>query len=136
MSERALANRVMKALKPLHAIRVENPCHPGTPDVDTARGWIELKQVDSWPKRASTPLRLPHFTPQQKIWLDKRTRAGGRCWVLVQVEREYFLLSGATASTILGEATREQLFEASLFWCDSHDLEKELMDALCDTTDE
>lgn len=130
MSERALAGRIVKLLKPLDALRVENPCHPGTPDVNYVGGWIELKQHDKWPAKPETPLRLPHFTPQQKIWLSRRIRKGGRAFVLLQVARDYLLLDGQVASEILGEATEGELKAAALFVCGTRDLQEKLIDAL------
>lgn len=130
MSEQAMAGRVVKMLKPLDAVRVENPCHPGTPDVNYVGGWIELKKVDKWPARETTPLRLPHFTAQQKVWLTRRINKGGNAYVLLQVSREYILLRGDVAAKILGEATREELVDAAIFCVGSRDLPSSLMDAL------
>ena len=135
MSEQALAGRIVKILKPLDAVRVENPCHPGTPDVNYIGGWIELKKVDKWPVREDTPLRLPHFTPQQKIWLDRRIRKGGEAYVLLQVSREYMLLRGDVAAKILGEATRDELCAAAVFVVNSRELPERLLDAVDKRTD-
>ncbi len=132
-SERALATKVVKILKPLDAMRVENPCLPGTPDVNYNNGWIELKQADKWPKREETPLRVPHFSPQQKIWLQRRTEKGGICFVLIQVERDYILLAGQVAASILGEATQAELKKAAIFTVASKELPEALLN-VCDNT--
>jgi hypothetical protein len=123
MSERALRRRVVTALKTLDAIAVENPAYPGTPDVCYIEGWIELKQVDKW---TAGVLRIPHFTPQQRVWLKRRWRRGGEAYLLLQVERDWLVFDGATASEIVGRGDRRQLEEAALKNWRGLDGEKEL----------
>jgi len=114
MSERALSNRVMKILKPLDAVRIENMCGKGTPDVNYIGGWIELKQQDKWPKRATTKVRLDHdLTLEQRIWLERRAERGGTTWVLLQVQRDYLLFTGPVAAQVIGHTTREELCDAA-----------------------
>lgn len=72
MSEKAMRHRVIKALKPLDAISVENSVHPGTPDVNCVGAWIELKQVAKWPTITRALLNIRHFTQEQRIWLRRR----------------------------------------------------------------
>lgn len=129
MSEKALAKRVIKILKPLHGIRVENPCRPGTPDINCAGdNWIELKQQDQWPVHATTPLRLDHdYTPQQRIFAEDRISKGGKCYVLMQIARDYILLDGLVASKIIGDATQSEIKEQSIFCVDAKNLEAELI---------
>ena len=115
MSEQGMRQRVVKALKSLDAISVENSVYPGTPDVNYIGGWIELKWVRSWPKRESTPLRLPHFTPQQRVWLQRRERKGGHAFVFLQVANDYLLFDASTAADLLGETPRHELLEAALW---------------------
>lgn len=91
-----------------HWVRIENRVESGTPDVNgcfthDGKGvdaWIELKTRDSWPKRLTTPIKLPHFTDEQKKWLLARRRSGGRSFLFVRVGREYFLFSAVAAYTI------------------------------------
>ena len=132
MSEKALAGHVMKALKPLDGVRVENGCGRGTPDVNYTGGWIELKQHDNWPKKPETPLVLGHdLTIEQRIWLTRREEKGGVALVLLQVSRDYLLLSGGVAARIIGEATQAELKEASLaVWTSAATLRKELAPCL------
>lgn len=98
-------------LRPLHAIPVENGLFPGTPDVNYAGGWIELKKLLQWPKSCNAnPVRVGHFTPQQRMWLRKRWEAKpGSSWLLIQIENVFLLLEGHTAAEILGNATRPEL---------------------------
>src|SRR3977135_937461 len=57
----------------LDPVRVENPIHPGTPDVKFVDGRrLGVKWVPRWPVREGTFLRISHFTPQQRVWLYRR----------------------------------------------------------------
>ncbi len=93
----------------LDPVRVENPIHPGTPDVNLANGfWIELKCVLAWPARESNLLRLPHFTPQQRVWLYRRWKyAPGSTHLLLEVraDRQWLLFDGDVAAKVVGRAT-------------------------------
>lgn len=111
--ETSMRRRVVEALRPLDAIAVENPAHPGTPDVNYVGGWIELKSADRWPARRETPLRLDHFTNVQRIWIRRRARHGGLVHVLLRVGQEWLLFSAEVAAANLGEATRDALYECA-----------------------
>jgi len=113
MSEARMRKKVVKALKPLHAIAVENPCLPGTPDVNHTEGWIELKWLRSWPSKPETPVRLDHYTAPQKIWAYQRRRAGGQCWFLLQCGREWLLLDGIVAAMHVNQATKQELIQVA-----------------------
>lgn len=96
-------------------IRVENPAWPGTPDVNYCigyfEGWIELKNVATWPVREKTPLRVEHFTSQQRTWLTRRSQAGGTVWVLLRVAPiEWLLFEGQVAAALLGRVPRSVLY--------------------------
>lgn len=95
-------------------MRVENMVGPGTPDVEYIGGWIELKQVDEWPKREATPLRVDHFTPQQKAWLIRRRLRGGRAFVLIRVANDWLLIDGTVAAKILGSVPKDELISKSI----------------------
>lgn len=103
---------VVKLLKPLHAISVENGLtHPGTPDINCTLGWIECKATEHWPVNPETIVRLDHdLTPQQRVFAVRRRRAGGACWVLLTISGEWLLFDGAVAAEHLGRATRDQLY--------------------------
>ncbi len=111
MKESYMRSVVVKALKPLHAVSVENSVCPGTPDIWYAEGALELKALDAWPARADTVVRVPHFTQQQRIWLTKRTDAGGNCSLLLTVGRDWLLFNGPVAAWKLGRVTRASLFK-------------------------
>ena len=90
----------------LDPVRVENPIHPGTPDVNIADGrWIELKCIPRWPVRASTVVRIGHYTPQQRVWLYRRWKAAPGSTLLlleVRVDRQWLLFDGDVAAKIVG----------------------------------
>ena len=110
MSEQTMRQRVVKALKCLDAWSVENPCRPGTPDVNYIEGWIELKHAEKWPARAATPLRLGHFTPQQRLHLRRRWHLGGNAYLLLQVDQDWLLFDGETAAEFVGLQPRQELY--------------------------
>lgn len=109
MSEYNLRGWFVAALRPLDAVAVENPACPGTPDVNCVLGWIELKHVPAAPARAGTPVRVDHYTQQQRLWARRRAAAGGMCLMYLQVGNEHFLLDGVTAAFNIGEATMGDL---------------------------
>lgn len=113
MSEKTQRQRVVKALKPFDAWSVENPCRPGTPDVNYIEGWIELKWLADWPKRATTTVRIEHFTPQQRVHLARRWEMGGNAYLLLQVAQDWLLFTGDIAARIVGRATRSELEAAA-----------------------
>tara|TARA_R110000772_G_scaffold251753_1_gene366829 strand:- start:481 stop:864 length:384 start_codon:yes stop_codon:yes gene_type:complete len=105
---------VVSKLSELDAKSVENSVGPGTPDVNFIGGWIELKWARAWPKRETTPLRLDHFTIQQRRWLSQRRKKGGRAFVLLKVAREWFLFDGEIAAESLGQSTRTELYDLAI----------------------
>ena len=99
-------------LRKLDPVRIESPrTGSGTPDVNYTHGWIELKYMPKWPPRGG-PLRVRHFTKEQRAWHLRRRRAGGRSFVLLKVgATEWLLFDGAVAAVLLGGAERERLYE-------------------------
>lgn len=104
-----MRQRVIQALRGLDPISVENPVHPGTPDVNHTGGWIELKAIEAWPVRPTTPLRIPHFTPEQRVWLTRRWRADRRAWLFILVANDWLLFEGETGARIVGHTPRADL---------------------------
>jgi hypothetical protein len=107
-----MRKRTVRILKPLDAFSVENGVGAGTPDVNYVDGWLELKSLEGWPEDG--PLRVPHFTVQQRLWLRKRWLKGGEVYMLLKVADDWLLLNGWDAAAIVGKATRAQLIEASV----------------------
>lgn len=113
MSESAQRAAVLKALRPLHAVPVENPALPGTPDVNYIDGWIELKQLPRWPTSGNI-VKVRHFTPQQRLFLRLRRAKNGKAWVLLRVKLEWLLFDGAVAAEKLGNVTKQELRELAV----------------------
>lgn len=110
MSERDMRRNVMRRLRELDAKPVENPVWPGTPDVNYVEGWIELKWARAWPVNGNTsPVLIHHYTPQQRVWLARRWKAGGNSCLLLQVGKEWLLFTGEVAAVHVGRATRVEL---------------------------
>lgn len=133
-----MSHLVMNAIRHLDPIRVENPAHPGTPDINFCgpnwvpflppiEGWIELKEIASWPCRASTIVRMEHFTNQQRIWLERRWRHSGAAWLLVKVDQTWLLFSGETGARVAGRVVREELEAAATkVWRNSAEMKAEI----------
>lgn len=108
-SERDMRRRVIRALRPLNAISVENGVGIGTPDINFVDGWIELKSVEKWPADPDKPLAIRHFTQQQRVWLVKRCRAGGVALLLLKCGNDWLLFDGRVAAMAIGYCPRTQL---------------------------
>ena len=115
MLEKNMRKKVVKLLKGLDAVSIENGVGAGTPDVNFVGGWLELKSVDKYPPRGG-PVRLPHFTPAQKAWIVQRANAGGYVGVLLKVEKDLYLFGPDTAVTYLDDLDRKGL----MTYCDWH----------------
>ena len=93
----------------LDPVRIENPIHPGTPDVNLASGeWLELKSIAAWPDREGNLVIIKHFTPQQRTWLYRRWKyAPNTTYLLLEVRsvRQWLLFDGDVAAQIVGRAT-------------------------------
>lgn len=103
---------IRPVLRGTDPVRIESPITSGIPDVNCTLAWVELKYKSGWPKRATTPLRVDHFTPEQRAWLTRRCRAGGSAYLLLKVgDSEWLLFWGETAARVLGVSTREELYK-------------------------
>lgn len=115
MSESSMRSLVTKTLKPLHAVAVENPALPGTPDVNYNKGWIELKELRAWPIRPQTIVKIKHFTPEQRLWIRERSRAHGNIYLILKVRSTWLILPGLWSSYYLGKtATQSHIISKSL----------------------
>lgn len=75
--------------------RIESSAGNGVPDVivhsKIGHIFIELKYIESYPKRESTQLKLP-LRPEQRLWINTRGNLSGNVWVFVRVEDDFYLL--------------------------------------------
>jgi len=112
MSEGGMWKSIRPVLKPLDPVRIESPIVPGIPDVNYNLGWIELKYMPRWPVKGG-PLRIDHYTKEQRDWAIQRKRAGGKVFLLLKVGRnEWLLFDGVVAALSIGKLNREQLYNA------------------------
>lgn len=93
--------------------RVENRVKKDTPDLYFAtghgqalrprplQGWIELKVLEKFPARATTPVKIPHWTTGQRYWAIRHRAMGGYTWLVVQVEDHIFVFNGAEAAGLV-----------------------------------
>ena len=113
----SIRKKFLEALRDLRKDfkRIENNVSSGTPDVNYCiegeEGWIELKHAKEWPKRGG-PLKLRHFTPEQRLWIYTRQKAGGKAFVLLKVARDYFLFWDCEG--VGQDLNREELIEQSI----------------------
>jgi hypothetical protein len=106
MNEATLRNYVRKGLhaKGILTTHHEDMLNAGVPDLSYSgagvHGWIELKWLEAWPKRAATVVKIAHYTKEQKHFLLSRGRAGGRCWLLLRVEKDHLLIDHERAQDV------------------------------------
>lgn len=124
-----MRGRVVKALRSLNAISVENPAFPGTPDVNFIEGWLELKWLRAWPVHKGTVVTIPHYTQQQRVWLLQRWRLGGKAFLLVQVRLEWLLFTGGQAWDV-GRVPRAGLYQRAIKKWDDGLSDQDLIDVL------
>jgi anti-sigma factor ChrR (cupin superfamily) len=71
---------------------------------------LELKELDNWPKRTTTTIKIPSLTIDQVLFLERWQASGGSAHLLLQVERTYLLLKTSTVRAIWAtSATRGEL---------------------------
>jgi hypothetical protein len=112
-SEKSMWGELRPLLKGLDPVRVENMVQVGTPDINYTLGWIELKYEPNWPKRGG-PLRVDHFTKEQRAWITRRVAHLGKVFLLLKVAEEWLLFEGTTAALHLGDSDKETLYELAL----------------------
>jgi hypothetical protein len=124
-------SRMWQTLRPLleelDPIRVENLSSVGTPDVNYVGGWIELKCLRAWPKKPETIVRVDHFTPEQRAWILRRCRAGGKVFVILRVANDWLMFEGSWAANHLGHRTQEQLLRWTMLVSVGVGLSKDLL---------
>ena len=113
----------------LEATRHEEKLQSGVADVsfvgnDGWHGWMELKQLDAWPKRESTIVRVEHFTVDQKHFLQSKGLAGGNVWLFMKVERDWLLFYWNRIESI-GQVNKAELIRIATFvWLGRMDWEE------------
>jgi len=112
----------------------EDSLSMGIPDLSYGsggvNGWIELKRAREYPKKNSTPIKFKHFTASQVNWLSKRGKAGGFCWIFIQVSTEYYLFPFSKGRALRAGMTKEEFREQCFqYWTGNVD-PSELLSAL------
>ena len=120
--KRWVTNTLIPKLKKegFHMQKHEDRHTKGIPDVSfgkaTNNGWIEAKvHTKDWLQ--GEVLKLDHpVTPEQKNWISKRGKKGGRCWVAIKTRSQLFLIHSSLVRDIGKEpleffvARRQHLF--------------------------
>ena len=88
-------NRVKKDTPDLYISVRATPCTDDRP----LSGWIELKCLDAFPAKATTTVKLPHWTNGQRYWAIRHKTHGGNTWLVVQVGDEIFVFNAAELAT-------------------------------------
>lgn len=91
--------------------RVENQIGEGMSDVIGINRhrwvfWLENKALDSWPVRSSTLPLLGAFEPGQVPFMRNWCEWGGNAFVLLRVDKEFYLLNPKLQLTAL---TKDEL---------------------------
>lgn len=120
MSEADFRKEVLKLLAPLDPIPIESALVTaktmGIPDVNISGGWIELKWLRAWPKRPGTPVRIPHYTDDQKNWSARRAATGETVWLLLKCRNEW-LLFDSDSSKDVGTLTKQEMIDnCRMYW--------------------
>lgn len=104
------------------AQRHEDKFTTGIPDVsyaiDGVSGWIELKCLEAWPLN-NIAVKVPHFSPDQKLWLFMRGRYG-HAFFFLKVDKEYLLIDGRDAMKV-GKLKKAELIQLSLLYSKGFD---------------
>lgn len=112
--------------------RVETPVGVGVPDLNYcilgAEGWLELK---AWHRKTNRgPFRIPTIRSAQVAWLRKRREAGGRAYIMCNLNSDIILFDGVDAPDLNFGVKWSQAREMSLAWLEKpYDFEK-LVEAL------
>lgn len=106
-SERSLWHTAKRRLSPYGSLeRIESPLVKGVPDVVycllSHTGWLELKELDAWPVRPLTPIRIPSLQLEQVLFMENwiRRPSFGSAFLLLQVERSYLLVDAVLTRKI------------------------------------
>lgn len=151
--EKSLWLKVRKGLQPHFRMqRIEDRYSKGVPDLIYAGpkypmscltsqriirsaphtfGLIELKVRREWPKRATTPVKLKEWKPEQKAWFKLFGPLGKHLFLLLQIENDYMLYDWRRAVD-LGDLNKEATIRAASHWWHKKMNFEELANALTD----
>lgn len=135
MSEANMWRNMRQRMHPYwdEATRHEDKLSGGIADVSFVcggeHGWIELKQIDAWPKRKNTIVRCKHYTSEQRIFLKRKGRAGGNTWLFAKIGREYLLIHW-TQAQLFGTLNSEDTLGLAGHWWSHRMNWEELADIL------
>lgn len=116
-----------------HFQRHEDICASGIPDVsygwNGVHGWIELKFYPKWKKKDCDHINT--WTKEQRLWLRKRQKAGGHCFLFVKIEKDYLLFGEDGIDQLLELYSKKVLLQVALkHWHGSINID-ELEEILC-----
>lgn len=111
------------------AQRFEDRFSYGIPDVGFVMrkgggwGFLELKRIPAWPKRESTPVAIPHkkHWQIQQAWAERIGRLTGRVFLLLQVERAYFIFTWQQMQEVGKLTANGLLVHAEACWANKMD---------------
>lgn len=131
MAESQTRSRFMRMIHILDPHPIENmlSIEKGMPDVEFIGGWAEIKWLPRWPMRKDTPVRIPHYTDDQRRWLRERQAAGERCFLVLQIRREWFVWDADGAQTI-GHQTRQEMIDGALAYWNHTPSSEEMLEAI------
>ncbi len=95
----------------------------GIPDVAYcllgSAGWLELKHLEAWPKRATTTIYIKHLKLEQVLFLEDWVRhpSRGQAYALLQVAKDFLLLDPPLVRRVFDRAaTREELVQGAVVY--------------------
>jgi hypothetical protein len=109
MSESSKLWKVINKTACSEWLRIENRLQKGIPDCLVLSpcgkrvSWVEGKYRASWPSNSHTSTDLG-LTNEQVFFLKRWVRKGGRAWLLVRVEDDFFLIHGSLVEKRLTKA--------------------------------
>lgn len=118
--ESNLYKRLKRVTPGYHWQRHEDKLTAGIPDCsygfNRVNGWVELKTYDNWPSDGM--LKWEDLKPEQVNWLIARGKAGGHCFLLLEVgtdpkTSDILLFSWSTLRKIR-QYNKEELEEVAL----------------------
>lgn len=114
MSESGMRASLVKKLISLDAQSIECPIKSGVPDINFKGGWIECKSEDSWPKNLELPkIFKHHLLPGQKVWMRRRIRKGGQCFLAAKVASDWFFWDASVFNLdLFGTLNRLQMIQS------------------------